>query len=76
VVNARIMMPIHWQMEIVVELIVEGCVTTGPSSHLGKRVIASAIEIFRTISITRVYRTTFPIAVGSNLTSLRREGLV
>ena len=75
-INARIMMPIHWQMEIVIELIVEGCVTIGPSSHLGKRVIASAIEIFGTIYITRVYRTAFPIAVGFNLTSLRREGSV
>ena len=75
-VNARIMVPTYWQMGIVVELIVEGCVTIGPSSHLGKRVIASAIKIFRTTSITRVYRTNFPVAVGSNLTSLRREGSI
>ena len=75
-VNARIMVPTHWQMEIVVELIVEGSVTIGPSSHLGERVMASAIEIFRTTPITRVYRTAFPVAVGSNLTSLRREGSI
>ena len=70
------MVPIHRQMEIVVELIVEGCVTIGPSSHLGKRVIASAIEMFKTTSITRVYRMSFPAAVGSNLTRLRREGSI
>ena len=61
-------------MGIVVELIVGGCVTIGPSSHLGKRVMASAIEMFKTTSITRAYQMTFPAAVEYSLTRLRREG--
>lgn len=53
--NTRIMVLIHWQVEGIVEVFVDGSVTIGPGNHPGKRVIANAIDILRTISRATAY---------------------